>query len=300
MRKNNCLSCAILLQSEVLMTAGIWYFSGTGNSWWVAHRLGDILTNKGLITEVRSIERAGAEETSRQIEAYDIIGFVYPIYGSDLPLIMKEFLASLPCTSTEKPVFLCCTQWLFSGDGTRAALEFLEGRHFNVRWSEHISMPNNVCISLIRLPYSNDRRKIGKFLGRAERRLERFAEHIFRDMPRLKGFSRWSAFLGSLQRSPFRKYYDRLRNDIAVDPSRCTSCGLCVEICPSRNLSMAEDGRIAVHGKCILCVRCYNFCPASAVTYMGRKHIMERGVPYRGPEPCSPADIIAGKHPSKT
>lgn len=282
------------------MTAGIWYFSGTGNSWWAANRLGEILTEKGLAAEVRSIEQADREETARQIEDHDVIGFVYPIHGSDLPLIMKEFLSSLPCTSTEKPVFLCCTQWLFSGDGTRAAVEFLDGRHFRVRWSEHISMPNNVCISLIRLPYTNDPDKIGKFLRRAEVRLRRFAEAIFRDTPRLKGFSRWSAFLGSLQRRPFRRYYQRLQDDISVDSTRCSSCGLCVKVCPSCNLYMTGEGAVASRGTCILCVRCYNFCPESAVTYMGRKHILSRGVPYRGPEGCSPFEIIEGKKSSKT
>ncbi|MBN2050779.1 MAG: 4Fe-4S binding protein, partial [Spirochaetales bacterium] len=58
----------------------------------------------------------------------------------------------------------------------------------------------------------------------------------------------------------------------------------CVNICPSGNL-VREGNTIRTTGKCVLCERCYNFCPVQAVLYMGRPHKGRRGKPYRGPVP---------------
>ena len=270
------------------MKISIWYFSGTGNTWFAAEEIAAALRSRSAETEVYSIEQCSDVQVESSLASADIIGFGYPVYGSDLPLIMKKFLQALPRRTNSVPVFLFCTQWLFSGDGTWAAMEFLP-QGYEVRWSSHFRMPNNICINLIRLPFTNDSEKIRNAVKKNIPAIHRFAEHIIQNKPKKRGFTRISTVLGQMQRSPFRRLYDRLRDDIGIDDSRCIHCGLCAQICPVSNLVSDENGSVAARGACILCFRCYNFCPRQAITYMGRSHILSRGVPYRGPAGYNPA-----------
>ncbi|MCA0386417.1 MAG: 4Fe-4S binding protein [Firmicutes bacterium] len=70
---------------------------------------------------------------------------------------------------------------------------------------------------------------------------------------------------------------------MGFDAEACTNCGLCIRICPMKNLSEDEKTPKAA-GHCALCLRCYNYCPVQAITYMGKKHDPRRGLPYRMPE----------------
>jgi nitroreductase/ferredoxin len=73
---------------------------------------------------------------------------------------------------------------------------------------------------------------------------------------------------------------------IDVDQEKCTSCGLCVQICPVGALVMVDK---AVHMKppeehdCFMCGACYSFCPPKAIEtvsgagFAGRFSDIDRG-----------------------
>ena len=64
-----------------------------------------------------------------------------------------------------------------------------------------------------------------------------------------------------------------------------------VKICLSANL-FSSGNDIKTRGTCFLCLRCYDFCPVSAVKYRGKPHDPKRGVPYKRPgEGFCPEDI---------
>lgn len=262
--------------------AVLFYFSGTGNTWWVSEKLVRLLREKGVAARAFSIERLSPGQAGALLERCDTAGFGYPIYGSDLPEPMKDFIRDLP-DATGRQCFVFCTQWMWSGDGARTGADFLRPRGFNVRWGEHFLMPNNICVAVTPfLPYTNDRAKIDPVLARAFARVERFAARIAGRRSFRRSFNRVSFLLGCMQRVPFRKVYRRLRDDMQVDPERCTRCGYCARLCPSGNL-VFDGESFTTRGGCVLCLRCYNFCPVSAIRHMNRPHNMRRGEPYRGP-----------------
>lgn len=262
----------------------IFYFSGTGNTWWVSEKLMELLSNDDTVVEAVSIEKLTAEEADELVASASLCGFGYPIYGSDIPLIMIDFIMSLSPVSG-KEAFVFCTQWKFSGDGARAGWEFLADRGFSVRWGEHFLMPNNVCITAFAfLPYTNNKFLIRKRLKKTEHKIKRFSERIENRKDHFTGFNNLAMAMGSIQRVPFRKTIHKFRDLISIDESKCINCGECVELCPSDNLFYDEslDDTIRTKGNCVMCLRCYNFCPVSAVKCMDLSH-GRRKKPYRGP-----------------
>jgi flavodoxin/ferredoxin len=266
-----------LLQNQRVV---LFFFSGTGNTEYVANVMAAALPK----TTVHSIESITTEQADVLIAERDLIGFGYPIYGSDLPQPMKDFLHALSPRSG-KPTFLFCTQWMFSGDGARAATRYLSHTGFNIKWAEHFFMPNNICVSFTRIfPYTNDPQRIQPVLLKTTKRAQNFACHILSGKPSRRGFNPFAHIAGSMQRVPFRTTFHRWRNDIGIDLEKCTHCLKCVNDCPAKNLAYDEKTkRFITQNTCYICLRCYDFCPVSAVTYMGHSHDPRRGKPYKGP-----------------
>lgn len=57
-----------------------------------------------------------------------------------------------------------------------------------------------------------------------------------------------------------------------IDPERCTGCGWCVAVCPTRVLSLEvapgwqKKSRLHNEGGCTGCAQCAVKCPFSAIT----------------------------------
>ncbi len=59
---------------------------------------------------------------------------------------------------------------------------------------------------------------------------------------------------------------------ISVDPDLCIGCGLCVEVCPARTLSM-QDGKALVTGAySMACGHCEAVCPVNAIRVAALEH----------------------------
>ena len=59
-----------------------------------------------------------------------------------------------------------------------------------------------------------------------------------------------------------RNVYSRL---FRVDRERCTGCGICMELCPTRNIGRADGGRPVWGRDCLLCLTCEMKCPEECI-----------------------------------
>lgn len=57
--------------------------------------------------------------------------------------------------------------------------------------------------------------------------------------------------------------YSRL---FRVDAKSCNACGLCIELCPTGNITEGKGGRPVWGRNCLLCVTCEMKCPKDAIT----------------------------------
>ncbi len=76
---------------------------------------------------------------------------------------------------------------------------------------------------------------------------------------------------------------DIVQNLAVINPDKCHTCGICVEICPQKTIQsfLPLDWRAEIDPEaCVSCGRCEKVCPFEAISG-------EKGVPYRvAPEKC--------------
>lgn len=271
----------------------ILYFSGTGNTRWVAEELGKELNQRGMeCAPAISIESIDVKEANHLLAKSDAVLFGYPIYGSYTCELMVKFLQQMEIPARTKVGFFC-TQWMFSGDGARVGYEiiskvekgFPEGAKRSqivVKWGMHFNMPNNLnCGGFGWIPITNDPVKIGRVLSRNKRKIKKYADKIVGGRTYRKGYSRLAWLLGLVQRPGYLKIYTRFQSAFKIDQGKCTRCGKCFKVCPAENIMKEPEGYV-IHDKCAACMRCYNFCPAKAITFFGKPH-MEGKDTYKGP-----------------
>lgn len=260
------------------------YFSATGNTKFIAE-----LFSRKMNAKCLSIEE-NANFTD-EIKAHDTIAFCYPIYGSRLPRIMREFAAKNMDNLGEKNVIILITQMMFSGDGARVFTDMFREGTIKIIYAEHFNMPNNVCnIPLLRKP---GQKKIKRYLRKAEAKMAKVCHNIETGITVKRGFSGFAQLLGKIQGIPWQgdsredlinRYKTGFQSDAnelykskfsveqrAIDGIKidkdCTACNLCVSICPMKNLEEIK-GEIRQKNNCIICYRCVNQCPAKAITVL--------------------------------
>lgn len=233
----------------------VFYFSGTGNSRFIAERF-----SRAAGAACLSVEEAADFETL--IAQTDTVGFCYPVYGSCVPRPMREFVLAHARALANKRIVILSTQLVFSGDGAHALCAFLPGREAGVVYAEHFNMPNNIANFPLFAVKNGEQNKA--LLAKATRKAERAAEEVLRGRIRRRGFHRLSVLIGKSQSALWPQVEKRAASDVRISAD-CTRCGLCVRICPMQNLTLGKDG-IGQEGKCAVCYRCVNACPARAIT----------------------------------
>ena len=247
------------------------YFSGTGNTEYVAELFAAQMGGKCL-----SIESEVNFHT--EFANVDAIAFCYPIYGSRVPLIMRQFAARYANDLQGKKMVILVTQLVFSGDGARVFCDLFPKGHFDVIYAEHFRMPNNVNnFALLR---QTSQKSVHKCMKLAQSKIVRICRDINNGVVRRKGFSRISQILGNVQGKPWQgnsanpdvspgTMEAKAKVGIKVDKD-CTICGLCVPACSMKNLKI-DDNKIIHNSNCTMCYRCVNLCPHRAVTVFFHK-----------------------------
>ena len=242
------------------------YFSGTGNTKFCIHTF---LTNLNQEFEMYSIEDT---ECMASISEHHDIVLAYPIYYSNLPKIMNDFIHQVADVWKGKNVYIITTMALFSGDGAGVAARILKKYGANIVGGIHVKMPD--CIGDVRiLKKSLEKNKI--ITKEASEKLKRAAIQYVEGSPTQNGLSIASRIAGLLaQRLYFYKKMQHYSNKLKIDAASCIGCGVCTEACPMNNIEMI-NGKAVSKNLCTMCYRCISNCPKIAITLLG-KNVIEQ------------------------
>ena len=233
------------------------YFSGTGNSKYIANTF-----SKKMNASCHSIEEK--IDFKYEIKKHDTIAFCYPVYASNVPRIMREFVTRNVESLKDKKLIIFCTQLMFSGDGARVFTDLLPEGYGKVIYAEHFNMPNNICNSGIFSIKNGEKTK--KYIKAAQKKIDRICNDLQKGKIKLRGFNKVSNIMGKGQGVHWSEIEEKNKSSVQVDEG-CIKCGLCARLCPMKNLNLTTK-EIVHNDNCILCYRCVNACPKKAITVL--------------------------------
>ena len=239
----------------------IFYYSGCGNSRFIAKSIAEALGDK--LVFIPEAQREGKFEYN--LAENEMLGFVYPIYSWRPPHLVEEFVNSLRINGKPSYVWTAVTCGDNVGETEKIFRKELETIGLNLDGAFCFKMPNTyvnmVGMSVDEPEIANE--KIAKAKEKLPKVIDLIKQHAqYSDMikgglPRFKSNVIGSGFYKWASDKPFFSTDD------------CISCGMCAKVCPMQNITL-ENGRPVWHGNCNTCDACYHYCPKNAIQY-GKK-----------------------------
>ena len=240
----------------------IFYFTGTGNSLWVAKALGEAL-QEPLVSITEQLQ-SGKDEFVFSLKEDEKVFFVYPVHSWGPAIPVTRFASHLKLKGYDKqPVYAVCTCGDDCGYTVDMLGKTLSGRGVKLTDGYCVFMPNNYIL----MPgFDVDSKEVEQQkLKDAVARVESIAEAV-RKNEKVNLYKKGSMpFLKSYLVNPLFVNFATGRNSFRATDA-CISCGLCEKVCPTKTISLV-DGHPAWKNTCIQCVACIHRCPVRAIEY---------------------------------
>lgn len=245
------------------------YFSGTGNTKYCIDKFINNIDNN---SDIISIESKDIKE--KLLKNKDIV-FAYPIYYSNLPKIVREFIINNKGLFNNKNVFIIATMGLFSGDGAGCSARLLKRYGANIIGGLHVKMPD--CIADVKaLKRSKEKNK--QIILKAESKIISSAQRYKNNNPTKEGLNVFYHITGLFgQRLWFYNKTKDYSSKLKIDNKKCIKCKKCISLCPMNNLEII-DNKIITKNKCTMCYRCITNCPSKAITLIGKNVIEQNNI----------------------
>ncbi len=229
----------------------IYYFSGTGNSEWVAHEVATKTNDKAV--NMAEFLKNGKKEILTCND--DVIGLIFPIYAWGVPKPVLSFIKQLTFKNDSYRYAICTC-----GDEAGLALKRLHKIiPLNSGWS--ISMPNNYIIMADLDPVDIAKQKVNAAMNKIPsicnsiNNKEKVWDTKKGSLASLKSYVIYPLFSMSANHT----------KSFTVEMS-CTSCNLCEKVCPLNNIKMT-NGKPEWSNHCTQCLACIHHCPVKAIQY---------------------------------
>lgn len=241
------------------------YFSGTGNSQFVAMQIGETIGDNEVVS-INHYLRAGKKVT---VQSKRPIIFVAPTYSWRMPKVVEQWIMKTSFKGNKDAYFiLTCAG--SCGNASIYAKKLCKKKGMRFCGLASVVMPENY-LAMFPTPSKSECQTIIEnakpsitTLGKQIQSGKCFAEPTV-------------SLMGKLESGPINPLFYTLfvRDKGFTVSDRCISCRKCVFRCPLNNVELV-DGKPAWKGNCTHCMACINGCPTKAIQYKskskGRHH----------------------------
>ena len=238
----------------------ILYFSGTGNSNYVAKRIADALGDEILNLN----DRIKSGDTS-PVETGERVIIVTPTYAWRIPRVVRDWLRKTELRGA-KQVWFVMTCGSEIGNADRYNRELCTEKAISCMGTAQIVMPENY-IAMFSAPQADEARQI---VAKAEPDIDRAIAAIQANQsfaPTRNNL--YDRFMSGPVNPIFYRFFVKA-NAFTVSDA-CISCGQCAKRCPMNNVTL-KDGKPVWGKACTHCMACICYCPVSAIEY-GKKSV---------------------------
>lgn len=238
----------------------IFYYSGTGNSAYIAKRLAEKLGDE----LVHLNKKLKENDTATMIGTERII-FVTPTYAWRVPRIVTEWIAHTRIRGV-KDVWFVMNCGSEIGNPGKYLIPLCDQKGWNYKGVYQVTMPENY-IAMFNAP---DEARTKEIIAAADPVIDYAANMIEKGrvfppvQPSLK-----DCFVSGVVNPIFYKFF--VKADAFVVSDACIGCGKCEKLCPANTIKMV-NGKPKWEENCTHCMACICHCPASAIEY-GKKTV---------------------------
>ena len=273
-----------------ILSTEIYYFSGTGNSLFVAKKISQLLDAK-LFSIVSSLQNINQKNN------VNIIGIVFPCYLAQIngiPPIVEEFCNQLR-PSSAKYIFTICTYGGFGPFNAYPTLFKLSQtfRNNKIKLSGAFSLKlplNNLDYDHIPVPINRNHqimfnyteKKINNIFLRV--RKSKNAKYIFlknlfciltNPLFLLMGkyvynLLKITAHVEENSKLNYKQLIHLTDKSIVIN-SNCNGCRICEKICPVKNITF-ENNKPKWNHHCEMCLACDEWCPQKAIHHWSKTY----------------------------
>ncbi len=223
----------------------VFYFTGTGNSLYIAKQI-----EKDPVSIPRVIGREPLEFSA------DSIGVVAPVYGHEVPPMVKDFLKRGKFHTDY--FYMILTYGNRHGGAAELARQLCEECGISVHYINVVLMVDNWLPSFD----MEEQKKLDK-------KVEEQMESMCRD---LKERRHWISPVTEADRAAHREFLGRMSQmpedawqHLLQVTDACVGCGICEKVCPSGSIHLENGRAVHVPGNCQTCLACAHACPQKAI-----------------------------------
>lgn len=231
------------------------YFSGTGNSKYVAKRIAEEIGD-----EIVSINDKIKSDDNSSIDVNGKLIFALPTYAWRIPRVVEKWIKSVDFKNVSG-VWFAMTCGGEIGNAAKFTQTLAEDKGWKYMGTVQIKLPDNYILMFDAV--TSD--EIKKLFSQAEPKIDKAADDIANGVAFAKPKSGFAdSIKSSIVNSMFYKH--SIKSDSFKADDKCTSCGKCVSLCPLNNIKL-ENNKPVWGDNCTQCMACISFCPVTAIEY---------------------------------
>ena len=223
----------------------IFYFTGTGNSLYAAKQI-----EKDPISIPHAIHQKNKNFTSASI------GIVSPIYGHELPAMVKDFLKKSVFSTNY--FYMILTYGNRHGGAAELAKSFCDSIGLSVHYINVLLMVDNWLPSFD----MDEQKKIDK---RVDENLAVIKSHI-------KEHKNMISEVTESDREAHRQFMSQMSlippdawQRLIKIGTGCVGCGICERVCPSSSIRIENGKAVHIPGNCQSCLACVHACTQKVI-----------------------------------